>query len=130
VKHRVLLQVFAVLSAVLFLMHVMDDMVLGLDRVGPQNIIGLLILVLWLYAGLVLAERRSGLIIILLLGLLSAGVTMLHLNGARVATREFAQAPGAFRFFLVLWALGVAGLLSAIFAAQGLWSMRTAKRDV
>ena len=126
-KHRVLLTVMSVLSTLLFSIHVMDDMVHGFDRVGPQNAFGILILVVWLYGALVSVERRSGLIIVLLGGIFAAGVTMLHLRGAVVTSREFALSPGAFRFLWTLWALGTTGIFSVILAARGLWSMRAAR---
>lgn len=128
-KHRVLLTVTSVLSIVLFSIHVTDDAVRGFDRVGPQNVIGILIFVVWLYGALVSVERRSGLIIVLLGGVLATGVSVLHWRGAVVPTREFAMSPGAFLFLWTLWALSATGTFSAILAAQALWRLRAAKRD-
>lgn len=73
VKRNVVLTVMSALAALLFSIHVMDDIVRGLDRVGIQNVGGILILSLWLYAALLLVERRSGLIIVLVGGILAAG---------------------------------------------------------
>lgn len=123
-KHSTLLTVSSLLSILLFSIHVTDDVVRGIDRAGLQNVFGFLILVVWLYGALVLGERRSGLIIVLLGGILAAGVPLLHLKGALVTSREFAKSPGAFLFIWTLWALGVTGMFSVILAARGLWSLR------
>ena len=123
-KHRIMLTVSSLLSILLFSIHVTDDIVRGIDRVGPQSVIGFLIMVVWLYGALVLSERRAGLIIVLLGGILAAGVPMLHFSGALVSSREFARSPGAFLFIWTLWALGVTGMFSVVLATRGLWSLR------
>ena len=56
--------------------HLTDDIVRGFEPGGLKNIIGVLIMVVWLYGTLVLAERRSGYIIILLGSIL--GSSSLH----------------------------------------------------
>jgi hypothetical protein len=50
--------------------HFSDDVVRGFEPGGFKNVRGMLTLVVWLYGTLVLAERRSGYIIILLGSLL------------------------------------------------------------
>lgn len=127
-KHRVMLTVTSLISIVLFLNHVIDDMVHGFDRVGIQNVIGILILVVWLYGALVLVERRSGLIIVLLGGIFAAGMPLVHFSGAVVSSREFAQSPGAFLYLWTLWALSVTGTFSVVLAVSGLRSLQLAKR--
>lgn len=127
-KHSVLLAITSVLSILLFTLHITDDVVRGFDRVGPQNVIGILIMVVWLYGALVSVERRSGLIIVLLGGIFAAAVPVLHWRGAVVSSREFAASPDAFFFLWTLWALGATGAFSVLLAARGLWSLRAAKR--
>jgi hypothetical protein len=128
VKHRVMLTVMSLMSVVLFSIHVIDDIVHGFDQAGIQNAIGILILVVWSYGALVLVERRSGLIILLLGGILATGVPLLHLRGAVVSSRAFAQSPGAFLFLWTLWALGTTGAFSVILAASGLRGLQLGKR--
>ena len=123
-KHRTLLATLAVLCSLLFLVHVIDDMVRGFDRVGRQNAIGILILVVWLYAALVAVEKTAGLVIVLLGGLFATGVAVLHFGGTTVGSREFAASPGAYRFLWTLWALGTTGTLSATLATLELWRRR------
>ena len=75
----------------------------------------MLILVVWLYGTLVLAERRSGLVIMLLGGLLAAAHARHPLEAGRIR-----KSSGAFLFIWTLFALGATGTLSAILAVRGL----------
>ena len=116
-KHNVLLTVMSLLSIVLLSIHVTHDIVRGVDSWGRQSLIGVLILVVLLYGTLVLVDRRSGLIIMLLGGLLAAGMPVLH---AKVNMAK----SGTFLFIWTLFALGATGTLTVILAARGLWSLR------
>jgi len=129
VKHSLMLTVTSLLSIVLFSIHVIDDIVHGFDRAGVPYI-GFLILVVWLCGALLLVERRSGLIILLLGGIFATVIPVLHLRGTVVTSREFAQSPGAFLFIWTLWALGVTGAFSVILAVLGLRRLQLEKRDI
>jgi hypothetical protein len=78
------------------------------------------ILVVWLYGTLVLAERRSGYVIILLGSLLGLLVPVIHMRGAGVGG-AIAKSSGAFFFIWTLLALGVTALFSVILSVRGLW---------
>jgi hypothetical protein len=78
------------------------------------------ILAVWLYGTLVLAERRSGYVIILLGSLLGLVVPVIHMKGAGVGG-AIAKSSGAFFFIWTLLALGVTALFSVILSARGLW---------
>ena len=125
-KHNVMLTVTSILSILLFSIHVTDDIVRGMGGGGLENLIGVLILVVWLYGTLVLAERRSGRVIVLLGSLLAAAVPVLHMRGAGVGG-EFAKSSGAFLFIWTLYALGVTGTFSFILSVRGLLSLRSAE---
>ena len=73
-NHNVMLTISSLLSILFFTFHVADDIVRGFEKGGASNLSALLIFVVWLYGTLVLAERRSGYIIILLGSLLGLGV--------------------------------------------------------
>jgi hypothetical protein len=124
-KHSVMLTITSLLSVLLFTFHLTDDIVRGVEPGGLSNLVGgTLIMVVWLYGALVLAERRSGYIIILLGSLLAFGVPVLHMKGKGVGVASgIAKSSGGFRFVWTLIALGVTGLFSAILSARGLWSL-------
>jgi hypothetical protein len=123
-KHSVMLTIASLLSILLFTFHLTDDIVRGGEPGGLSNLVGgSLIMVVWLYGALVLAERRSGYVIMLLGSLLSFGVPVLHMKGKGVGVASgIANSSGGFRFVWMLIALGVTGLFSAILSARGLWS--------
>jgi len=51
-----------------------DDIVHGMSPGGLSNLPVVLVLVVWLYGTLMLAERRSGYVIVLVLSLLASGL--------------------------------------------------------
>ena len=124
-KQSSMLTIASLLSVLLFSLHLTDDIVHGLEPGGVQNLVGgSLIMVVWLYGTTVLAERRSGYVIMLLASLLSFGVAVLHMKGKGVGVAsKIATSSGHFRFVWTLIALGVLGLFSAILSARGLWSL-------
>ena len=124
-KHSVMLTIASLLSILLFLFHLADDIVLGIEPGGLQNLFGgSLIMVVWLYGATVLAERRSGYIIMLIAALLSLGVPILHMKGKGVGIASgIANSSGGFRFVWMLLAIGVLGLFCVILSARALWSL-------
>lgn len=125
-KHSSMLTIASLLSVLLFSFHLTDDIVRGWEPGGVNNLIGgSIIMVVWAYGALVLAERRSGYVITLLGSLLSFGVPILHMKGRGVGVASgVANSSGGFRFIWMLIALGVIGLFSLILSAHGLWSLR------
>src|SRR5260221_8488748 len=73
-KNHVMLTVASLLSILLLTLHLADDIVRGMAPGGPLNMIGLAVLAGWGCATLVLAGRRSGYVINLVLSLLAAGL--------------------------------------------------------
>ena len=124
-KQSVLLALASVLSILFLTLHLADDIVRGFEKGGPSNLLAVPILVTWLYATLVLAERRSGYVIVLLGSLLGAGVPVLHFKAAGgVAGGEIAKSSGAFFWVWTLVALGVCAVFSVILSAHGLWKLQ------
>ena len=124
-KHNLMLTVASLLSILFFMFHLTDDIVRGFEKGGVNNLTAVPIFVVWLYGTLVLAERRSGYIIMLLGSLLSLAVPVLHMKGAGVGVGGgIAKSSGAFFFIWTLIALGVTGLFSVILSARGLWRLR------
>ena len=123
-KPNVLLTIASLLSILLFTFHLTDDIVRGIEPGTLTNLTAIPIFVVWLYATLVLNERRSGYIIILLASLLSLGVPYLHMRGKGVGiARNVGKSSGAFFFVWTLIALGVTAAFSVILSARGLWSL-------
>jgi uncharacterized membrane protein len=121
-KQNVLLIVMSLLSILLLSIHVTDDIVRGVDKWGPPSLIGVVILVVLLYGTLVVPERRSGLVIMLLAGLFAAAMPVIHW---RVSMTK----PDAFRFIWTLFALGATGSLTIILAIRALRNRRIQAAD-
>jgi hypothetical protein len=123
-KHSSMLTITSLLLLLFLTFHLADDIVRGFEPGGLSNlVVTVLISVVWLYGTLVLAERRSGYIIMLLLSLFSLVVPIVHMKGKGVGvTSRLGHTSGHFFFVWTLFAIGVLGLFSAILAARGLWS--------
>src|SRR3954469_8061064 len=119
-KQPATLVVTSLLSMLLLTLHITDDIVRGISKPEPSNT-ALVVLAVLLYGTLVLAERRSGHIIMLLVGLFAAGMPVIHMRGAHYG--EIARSPGGFFFVWTLWALGGLGGLTFILSARGLWNL-------
>ena len=123
-KDKVTLTVASLLSILLFAFHWMDEVARGMETGGVSGLGGVAILVVWLCGTLLLAERRSGYIIMLVGGIFGLGVLILHMTGrGMIGGRIAANSSGAFFWVATLIALGVTSTFSAILAARGLWSM-------
>ena len=119
-KPAVVLPIASLLSVFLLTLHVTDDIVRGISKAEPSNT-ALIVLAVFLYGTLVLADRRSGHIIMLLVGVFAAAMPVIHMRGAHYG--EIAKSTGGFFFVWTLWALGGLGGLTLILAARGLWSL-------
>jgi len=119
-KRSVMLTIASLLSILLLMLHVTDDIVRGMDKAGPANFIAIAILVVWLYGTLVLTERRPGYIITLIGGIIATGMPVIHLRGTGIV--NVAKSSGGFFFLWTLFALGVLGIFSIILSVRGLWN--------
>ena len=120
-KYNIMLSVASPLPVLLLTLHITDDIVRGISKAESSNI-ALLVLAVFLYGTLVLPERRSGHVIMLLVGLFAAAMPVMHMRGAHYG--EIAKSPGGFFFVWTLWALGGLGGFTLILSARGLWEMR------
>jgi hypothetical protein len=124
-KHNVMLTIASLLSILFMSFHHADDVVRGMAPGRLSNLVPVLFLVVWLYGTtLVLAERRSGYVIILILSLLGSGIPVIHMTRSGLVGGDIAESSGAFFFVWTLIALGVTTLFSVILSARGLWSLR------
>ena len=118
------------LLAILFMtLHVVDDIKRGISPASPtlmDNILGPVIFVVWLVGTLMLAERRSGHVIMLLGGLFAAAMPVLHMRG--MSYPKIVASDGGFFFVWTLYAVGVTGAFSVILATRALWLTRARNR--
>jgi hypothetical protein len=120
-KHNVMLIVTSLLSILLFLTHLTGDIIRGIEPGTLTNLPAVPIMVVWLYGTLLLPDRRSGLVIMLLGALLAALIPVLHLRGSGVGG-AFARSSGAFVFIWTLFALGATGTFSVILVVREAWN--------
>jgi hypothetical protein len=120
-KESTILLVTSLLSILLLTLHISDDIVRGISKAEPSNT-ALLVLVVFLYGTVVLAERRSGYVIMLLVGLFAAAMPVIHMRGVHYG--DIARSTGGFFFVWTLWALGGIGGLTFVLSARGLWNLR------
>ena len=123
--------VTSLISILLTTFHLTQDTLyarLGTSESMGSTLVAVPILVIWLYGTLVLAERRSGFVIMLVGSLIAIAMPVVHSMGPvgalagpiRVFGGNVAMSGGAFLFFWTLIALGVTGMFSLLLAARGL----------
>jgi hypothetical protein len=117
VKHNVMLTITSLLSILLMTFHFADDILLGMSPGAATIRVAVPTLLVWLYGTLMLAERRSGYVIILVGSLGASAMPLVHTTGAGIGKSS------GFFFVWTLIALGVTGIFSVILAARGLWSL-------
>jgi hypothetical protein len=120
-KESLMLTIASLLSILFGLFHLADDIVRGMSPGGLGNLLAVVICVVWLYGTLVLAERRSGYIIILVASLLLLGIPVIHMRGVGVGFGTN-RSNGLF-FVWTLLAMGVTALFSVILSVRGLWRL-------
>jgi hypothetical protein len=119
-----LLTIVSLLSIILMPFHIGGDIRVGLDDGGPGVVFIVVPILLVLACGaLLLAERRSGHVIMLLGGLAALAMPILHRRNG--FTPAIAATPGGLFFIWTLVALGVTGGLAVILSALGLWRLRS-----
>jgi hypothetical protein len=124
-KRSSILVVTSLLLILLSMVHLADDISRGLSPARFSNLPVVLVAAVWLYATLVLAERRSGHAVILVMSLLASGLPVIHMTGrSGITGGAAAGSAGALFFALTLLVLGVTAVFSVILSARGLWSLR------
>ena len=123
-KPNVMLIIASLLSILFLTFHLADDIVRGFEPGRIATLTGVVILVVWLYATLVLVGRRSGYVLLLLLSILGSIVPVIHMRGAGLVGGRIANSTGKFFWVWTLIALGVTAMFSAILSARELWSLR------
>ncbi|HET9012117.1 MAG TPA: hypothetical protein VFN38_09910 [Gemmatimonadaceae bacterium] len=120
-KHTGALRVTSLVSLLLLTVHMTHD-VLGQRDGAVLYPIPVAIFAVWLYATLVLSDRVWGHVVMLLGGLFSAGMIVVHSRGFVVGKS------GGFFVVWTLFALATTGWVTMILSAQGLWTAYRARR--
>jgi len=127
-KQNLLLTITSLLTIVLMTLHLTSDTIharVGTPEAGGSTLVAVPVLVLLLYGTLVLGERRSGLIIMLIGSIIGLGVPIIHVMGAGgMFHGQIAKSSPAFLFVWTLHALGVTGMFSLILSVRALWRLR------
>jgi len=127
-KPNLILTIASMLSILFVTLHLTSDTIhasVGTPEAGGSTLIAVPILVVWLYGTLLLAERRSGYIIMLVGSLIALAMPAFHVIGAGgVFYRAIAKSSPAFLFVWTLHALGVTGMFSLILSVRELWGLR------
>ena len=127
-KQNLLLTITSLLTILLMTLHLTSDTIharVGTPEAGGSTLVAVPVLVLLLYGTLVLGERRSGLIIMLIGSVIGLGIPIIHVMGAGgMFHGQIAKSSPAFLFVWTLHALGVAGMFSLILSVRALWSLR------
>lgn len=125
-KHNRILVALSLLNVLFFALHLTGDVVFGLEKGGREILVGVLILAVYLYGAVGLPERLAGYIILLLGGLASAVLPVVHT--ARPLGERFADLPGGFWFIWTLLATGATGLVAFVLSVQAIVSLRQHRR--
>jgi hypothetical protein len=124
-KHNTALIVLSLLNALFFGLHLTGDIVFGLETGGREILVGVLILAVYLYGAVGLPDRLAGYTILLLGGLASAGLPVLHTGRP---LERFAQLPGGFLFIWTLLTVGATGFVAFVLSVQAIWNLRQRRR--
>jgi len=122
-KHNVVLTVTSLLSLLFMTFHMTHDVI----RQAEGSVlypIPVAVFALWLYGTLMLSDRVSGYIIMLLGGLIGAGMIVVHSRGFVVGNS------GGFFFVWTLFAVSTTGWVTMILSARGLWGKFRSRRGV
>jgi hypothetical protein len=127
-KQNLLLTITSLLTILLMTLHLTSDTIharVGTPEAGGSTLVAVPVLVLLLYGTLVLGERRSGLIIMLIGSIIGLSVPIIHVMGAGgMFHGQIAKSSPAFLFVWTLHALGVTGMFSLILSVRALWRLR------
>jgi len=120
-KHNVMLIVASLLTLLLTIIHLTQDVMRQAD--GTNMIpIPVVVFAVWLYGTLMLSDRIWGYIIMLLGGLIGAGMIIIHSKGGVISNS------GGFFFVWTLFALSTTGWFTAILSARSIWTTLRSRR--
>src|SRR5262244_2106299 len=117
-RENLVLVIVSLLSILLMTLHFTSDVIrarVGTAEAGGSTLIAVPVLAVWLYGTLMLAERRSGHIIMLIGSLIAMAVAVIHVMfAAGIFQGQLARVAPAFLFVWTLHLLVLLGILSFI----------------
>lgn len=127
-KENHILVIASLLSILLMTLHLTSDTIharAGTPEAGGSTLVSIPVLAIWLYGTLMLSERRSGHIIMLVGSVLTLGMPVLHVMAKEgIFHGAIARSSPAFLFVWTLHAMGLMGLFCFMLSVRGLWSLR------
>ena len=121
-KPNRILIVASLVSLVLIMCHLTDDVLLQAEG-AVKYPIPVVVFAVWLYGTLMWPDRVAGYVIMLLGGVIAAGMIVVHSRGGVV------HKSGGFFFVWTMFALSATGWFTAILSARELWSTLRARRS-
>jgi hypothetical protein len=123
-KHKVMLIVASLLTLLLMIIHLTQDVMRQPDLTNKIPI-PIVVFAVWLYGTLMLSDRIWGYIIMLFGGLIGAGMIIIHSRGWVISNS------GGFFFVWTLFALSTTGWFTLILSAHEIWmTLRSRRRTV
>ena len=119
---NLLLTITSLATIVLLTLHIVDDIVRGIDPAGMMNMFGIAVAAVLVYGIAVHRERLAGLLMMLFVGFFSAAMPVVHLRSPRI--NDIARGEYGFFFIWMLWALGVLGIFIMILTVDIIWHRR------
>ena len=120
-KHNVMLTVASLLTLLLTMTHLTQDIMREADGTNMIQI-PIVVFAVWLYGTLMLSDRIWGYIIMLFGGLIGAAMIILHSKAGVISNSR------GFFFVWTLFALSTTGWFTAILSARGIWTTLRSRR--
>ncbi len=133
-KTNHLLVIASLLSILLMTLHLTSDTVharAGTPEAGGSTLVAVPVLAVLLYGTLLLRERWSGLVIMLVGSILTMGMPVIHVMApGGIFHGAIARSNPAFLFVWTFHAMGLLGIFSFVLSVQELWGLRRSKQQL
>jgi len=127
-KRNLTLTIASLLSILFMTFHFTSDTLharVGSPEAGGLTLVAVPILAVWLYGTVLLGDRRSGQVIMLVGSLIALLMPVIHARGPEgFFTGQWANRSDAFLFIWTLHVLGVTGMFSLILSIRALLSQQ------
>ena len=120
-KQNVMLTVASLLSLLLTIIHLTQDVMLKAEG-AVKFPIPVVVFAVWLYGTLMLSDRVWGYIIMFFGGLIGAAMIIVHSKAGVVSNSA------GFFFVWTMFALSTTGWFTAILSARGIWTTLRSRR--